>query len=371
MRTANTSEKKAILDGLIELFEQHRRWLLFFGTGTSCAMNRDFGMTALQEHLGKELSAEPEWARVDKELQAGKTLEQALEGTGSGLSNATKLKFRRVTGDFVAKVDHRFRDQILTRQTRFWVGTRLLITLIGRLPARSPRLSVITTNYDMLIEYACTASGLRWTTGFVGGLIRTWDWAAAQDSLIQSHVDRAGPRGVTPVKQLPRVELFKVHGSINRFVLGGDQIECDLWTEGAPDGVERDVAVPGSLKLEQCAVVNIPTISRALIAQNEAQAFAVIGYGFNDPHLHQKIMVRVREYKCPLVVITRGLDPSIIAELRKNRAPVWVLVAPRNADGTIDNSRTLVYRPEQVDPLVLDGEQLWDCDEFAKQILGG
>jgi len=373
MKTANTNEKKHILDGLIELFEQNRRWLLFFGTGTSCALDPRFGMSALQEHLGKELGADPEWARVDVALKAGKTLEQALEGTGAGLTSDIKVRFRKVTGDYVASIDRLFRDQLLTRQSSQWIGTRILKTLIGRLPARNPRLSVITSNYDMLIEYACSAHGLRWTTGFVGGLTRTWNWDAAQDSLLQSRVERDGIRGALFANRLPRVELFKVHGSINRFTMSGHQVECDLWTQGgsAPDDIERDVAVPGGQKFEQVAVGNMDTMSRAAIAQDEAQAFAVIGYGFNDPHLHHKILKRVRDQSCPLVVMTQDLNPTTIAELRKDGGKVWLLVAPRLAGGKNDNSKTMVYMPGQADPLVLDDERLWDCDTFAQKILGG
>lgn len=368
---APSNGKKAILDSLIELFEQNRRWLLFFGTGTSCALDPGFGMPSLQEYLSKELAAAPEWARVDAGLKAGKTLEQALDGTGVGLSPSIKTRFRQVTGDYVASIDRRFRDRLLTRQAPQWVGTRLLNTLVGRLPPRNPRLSVITSNYDMLIEYACSAHGLCYTTGFVGGLTRTWNWDAAQDGLLQSHVDRDGARGALQANRLPRVEIFKVHGSINRFTMNGRQVECDLWTECAPADVERDVAVPGDQKFEQVAVGNLDTMSRAARAQDEAQAFMVIGYGFNDPHLHQKIVARVRGQNCPLVVMTQDLDPATISELRKDDARVWVLVAPRLAGGKNDISRTMVYRPGQADPFVLDDERLWDCDVFAQRILGG
>ena len=371
MKLANINEKKAILDGLIELFEQNRRWLLFFGTGTSRNLDPRFGMPALKDHLGKEFAAEPEWARVDAGLKAGKTLEQALDGTGAGLAHATKARFRKVTGDYVASIDRLFRDRLLTRQVPQWVGTRLLKTLVGRLPARSPRLSVITSNYDMLIEYACSAHRLRYTTGFVGGLTRTWNWEAAQDGLLQSRVDRDSSRGALLANRLPRIELFKVHGSINRFNMDGCQVECDLWTEGVPVGVERDIAVPGGQKFEQVAVGNMDTLSRAARAQDEAQAFVAIGYGFNDPHLHQKILARVRGQNCPLVVMTQDLDPTMIDELRKDGARVWVLVAPRLAGGKNDDSKTMVYMPGQAVPLVLDDERLWDCDAFAEKILGG
>jgi hypothetical protein len=368
MKIANKDEKKAILDGLIGLFGQNRRWVLFFGTGTSCALDNRFGMPALQGHLSTELAAEPEWARVEAELKAGKTLEQAL--TGIGLSQATKAMFRQVTGDFVASIDRIFRDDLLMGRKQ-WVGTRLLKTLVCRLPARNPRLSVITSNYDMLIEYACSVQRIRWTTGFVGGLTRVWNWEMAQDGLNQCQVSRAGARSIVLTNPLPRVELFKVHGSINRFTVDSQQVECDLWTYGVPAGLERDVAVPGDLKYEQYAVSNMDTVSHAVRVEDEAPAFAVIGYGFNDPHLHQRILARVQKQDCPLVVMTLDLEEAEIARLREVGSRVWLLVASKLPGGESDVSRTVVYMPGHVYPYVLDGEQLWVCDSFAERILGG
>lgn len=327
-------------------------------------------MHALQKHLSKVFASEPEWKRVEAELRSGKTLEQALEGTGASLAPATKAKFQKVTGDFVASIDRSYRDRLLTGQVQ-WVGTRLVRTLIGRLPPRNPRLSIITSNYDMLIEYACSAHGLRWTTGFVGGLLRTWDWEAAQDSMLKFRTDREGSRNGLLANRLPRVELFKVHGSINRFAMENRQVECDLWTENPPDGVERELAVPGGLKFEQVVTGNMDIMSHAAQAQVEAQAFLVVGYGFNDLHLHRKLLARVQERNCPLVVLTQDLDPTRITELRKDCEHVWVLAAPRQDGGGNDNSSTVVYMPGQASPVTLKDERLWDCDEFTAKILGG
>jgi hypothetical protein len=368
MNTANNDEKKRILDGLIELFGHHRRWLLFFGTGTSCALDQRFGMPALQAHLSAELTGDPDWAKVEAELGAGKTLEAAL--TGVGVSPGTKAKFRQVTGEFVAGIDREFRDDLLLGK-REWVGARLMKTLVGRLPARNPRLSVITSNYDMLIEYACSFLRIRCTTGFAGGLTRGWNWKAVQDGLNQCRVSREGSRGMVLTSPLPRVELFKVHGSINRFTMVNQQIECDLWTNGPPSGLERDVAVPGDLKYEQYAINNMDTVSHAMRVENEASAFAMMGYGFNDPHLHQRIMSRVQTQDCPLVVLTMDLAPSEIATVRGMGSRVWFLVAPRVSGGGNDLSKTVVYMPGEPDGLVLDGEDLWNCDSFAEKILGG
>lgn len=49
MSSADMTDKKKVLTGLLELFENNRRWLLFFGTGTSMTLDLRFGMEALAE----------------------------------------------------------------------------------------------------------------------------------------------------------------------------------------------------------------------------------------------------------------------------------------------------------------------------------
>ncbi len=363
MKTASRSEKKAILEGLIDLFGQNRRWLLFFGTGTSCALDKRFGMPALAEHLKNVLGTEADWPQVASDLAAGRSLEQAL--TGVKLGQSTKVKIRDATGAYVARIDRSVRDDVILGRKQ-WVGSHLIRALVDRLPPRNPRLAVITANYDMLIEYACAAQGIRCTAGFLGELVRVWDWDGVQDSL--HHCRRS--RNVVRTNPLSRVELFKVHGSINRFTAANRQIECDLWTDAMPAGLERDVASPGDPKYEQYAF-NIDTVSRASQAEDEAMAFAIAGYGFHDAHLHRRILARVQKQDCPLLVMTLDLPDAEIGELRNLGKRVWILVAPRTESGSYDELRTLIYMPGKAHPLVLDNEQLWKCDYFAKRILGG
>ena len=363
------TEKKTVINGLMELFRNNRRWLLFFGTGTSCALDGDFGMAALAEYLRERLSGEPDWASVEQELKANASLEQALETISGQISRETESLFRKEIGDFVAEVDRRHRNKVLLGKDT-WIGSSLLKALADPLPRLNPRLSVVTSNYDMLIEYACSALGLRWTTGFARGLVRSWDWEAAQDRLIKRQVDRTGSRSKQYYVPQPRVELFKVHGSINRFKQDGREIECDLWAKEPPDGIDRDIAVPGTLKHKHSS--NDTTDMRGYVsrAERDAQAFLMAGYGFGDEHLHVPILERVRREKCPLVVLTLDLSDETITELRKDAAPVWILLAGRSAVGKFDEARTTAYIPERSEPITLD-TALWKCDAFAKKIMGG
>jgi len=294
-------------------------------------------------------------------------LEEAL--TGVGLHPATKKLIQKKAGDFVARIDRSVRNDVLLGKKR-WVGGRLLKALTDRLPPRNPRLPVVTANYDMLIEYACAFQSIRCTSGYLGDLIRVWNWEGVQDSLNQLRVSRNGSRTMKLTSPLPRVELFKVHGSINRFATSNGQVECDLWTDSVPADYERVIAAPGELKYEQYAG-NIETAALAKQAEGEAMAFVVIGYGFNDRHLHQQILDRVQQQDCPLLVLTLDLADAQIENLRKLGKRVWILIAPKLGAGKSNEARTAVYMPGTEDPFVLEGERIWSCDSFAEEILGG
>ena len=351
------------------LFSQNRRWLLFFGTGTSCALDKRLGMPALTEHLKEELGDAPGWLEIKAHIEAGKSLEQAL--TGVGLRDETKSRIQQATGAYIAKIDHEVRDDVLLGK-RWWVGERLVKALVQRLPPRNPRLPIVTANYDMLIEYACTYHGIRYTTGFSGEIIRTWNWGQAQDSLNQCRLSQQGARSMVLMDPLPRVELFKVHGSINRFlhISANRQIECDLWSEAVPAGLDRIIAAPGDQKYEQYASI-VETAANARQAEKEALALAVIGYAFNDPHLHEGILGRVRSQDSPLLILTLELGDDQVKKLLAMGKRVWILVASKSPTGDIDESRTLVYSPEIGAPVVLNNERLWDCHYFTQRILGG
>ena len=177
MKKRTINEKKAILDGLIELFNQNRRWLLFFGTGTSCAMDKRLGMPKLAEHLLAKLPLDAQgWPDVRSRLEGRHNLEQAL--TEVALPAITKSLIQREVGDYVAAIDRELRDDVLTGRTP-WVGGPLLNALGQRLPPVNPRLSVVTSNYDMLIEYSCARSGLRYTSGHVGEFLPLLELAAS------------------------------------------------------------------------------------------------------------------------------------------------------------------------------------------------
>ena len=66
------------------------------------------------------------------------------------------------------------------------------------------------------------------------------------------------------------------------------------------------IAPPGVAKTQEALKHHERLFGEALRAIDKATAFFVIGYGFRDKHIHQKILERVRDHECPLIVLTRG-----------------------------------------------------------------
>ena len=369
MKMASPKGKKTIFDGLIELLSQNRRWLLFVGTGASCELDRRLGMPELATHLMSKVPHDaPGWSMIRSRLESGQSLEKAL--TEAALLSKTKSLIQQETGDYVAGIDRELRDDVLTGR-KPWVGERLLNALGRRLPPVNPRLTVVTSNYDMLIEYSCAKNGIRYTSGHVGEIIRTWNWQQAQYDLTRVSGSNQRDKQVRTREPIPRVELYKVHGSINLFRDPKDsrQLECDIWVQEAPNGLERVVAAPGEQKFESYAN-NVDVAARAREAEAKAMGFLVIGYGFNDAHLHGVIYERVRRNDGSLLVLTRGLDARQIGELRALGKRVWILTASRDANGDIKESHTIIHCPLSESPVVIEDERLWSCDWFAKRILG-
>jgi len=362
---------KNIKESLLAVMRESRRWLLLVGTGVSVAMDAELGMPALARRL---LAAIPKntagWKPVAKRLEQGDDLETAL--TGINLTEFLQNEIARHTAAFVAQKDEALRDDVLTAK-KTWVGEPLLQQLMRGLSPTWPRLPVVTPNYDMLIEYACSKANIPYITGYHGGIMRRQDWSKARERLYRLNPVNIGGKRMDTITPIPCVELMKVHGSINLFRCNSDGVfaENDTWAAGCPADYTPMIAPPGDIKVQEALNFHDRLFGEAIQAIEKATAFFVIGYGFRDKHIHQKILERVRNHKCPLIILT--LDPS--AELNKLMTigkDVWVITGIQNqANGKTDRSGTCFANGNEKLSGDFDGVTLWQSDVFTEQILGG
>ncbi|MCD4653412.1 SIR2 family protein [bacterium] len=366
----NDERLKKIRESLLSVMREQHRWLLLVGTGPSVAMDSKLGMPALADHL---LNAIPKntdgWAPVAERLKKNIDLETALTNTNPSIELRNEIA--RKTSEFVAKVDAGLRDDILTGKKQ-WVAEPLLCQLMRGLSPTWPRLPVVTSNYDMLIEYFCSRVNIPYITGYHGGIIKRQDWSKARERLYRFDPVTIGGKRRDTIKSIPRVELMKVHGSINLFHHNLDDsfVENNLWITDYPKNYTPMIAPPGDIKNEELLNFHSCLFNEALRSIDKATAFFVIGYGFRDKHIHQKILDRVRNKECPLVILT--LDPSKELESLSVIKNVWVITGIRKtAEDDTDRLGTSFANIDKELCGYFDGVTLWQSDIFAKQILGG
>ncbi len=364
---------KNIKESLLAVMREPHRWLLLVGTGASIAMEPKLGMPALKDHLlkpGTIPEDTDDWIQVAEKLRRGIDLETAL--TEINLTKSLQNEIARHTAFFVSKKDAALRDDVLIGKKR-WVGEPLLRQLMQGLSPTWPRLPVVTPNYDMLIEYACSNARRPYITGYHGGIMRRYDWSITRERLYRLNPVAMGVKRRDIITPIACVELFKVHGSINLFRCNLDRtfIENDVWTAAYPTDYTPVIAPPGVTKTQVTLNFHDRLFSEALRAIDKATAFFVIGYGFKDEHIHQKILERVRYQECPLIVLT--LDPSTeLTPLPAIGKDVWVITGIQNqANGKTDQEGTRFANSNDELSGDFDGVRLWQSDVFSEQILGG
>ena len=367
--STNASDEQfdAIVAAMQQLLREHQRWLLLIGTGPSIAISHDMGMAALRDHLLADtgLSSLDGWGEIADRLNTAPDLEQALTGINPTAEIVAAIS--QSTGDFTAENDFCHRDAMLQDPALHWPCANLLRQLVNRLPRNAPRQAIVTPNYDMFIEYACSAMGIRYTTGRVGGVLRSGNWDTARDALFRTEqITERGRRRPLRVP-VPAVEIMKVHGSINMFRSpDGVLLESDVWAHNPPSGYERVLAAPGDLK-HGAVVNNRGPFHEADPAIEAASAFLVIGYGFNDPHIHSLVERRARS-GAPVILLTRDPTEALDA-LTAIAEHVWVLTADCDAGGTVDADRTRIVNQGYTDPLSIN-QKIWSADIFTSQIMG-
>jgi hypothetical protein len=86
----------------------------------------------------------------------------------------------------------------------------------------------------------------------------------------------------------------------------------------------------------------------------------MIGYGFNDDHIHEILVKRLKEDEKPGIIITKELSEKA-KELLSNCPNLWG-VRQKNSATVIQNG---------VNEYEISDIELWRIDEFIRVILGG
>uniref|UniRef100_UPI0013D37F8D SIR2 family protein n=1 Tax=Myxococcus vastator TaxID=2709664 RepID=UPI0013D37F8D len=162
----------------------------------------------------------------------------------------------------------------------------LLDRLLRSAPATHPELTVVTPNYDLLVEYSADLLNVPCLTGFTGGILRQWrpEIGFSPPKIL------GGPGQKSP--QIRRVRLIKPHGSTAWYQSTNEpNLIIEQFSTRTPHGNwNRCMIAPGPSKYAE-ALMNVCRDHMQLMdnAFKNAQFLVIVGYGFNDRHLEEHL----------------------------------------------------------------------------------
>ena len=321
--------------------------VLILGSGAS-APHGVRGMRELKDHLLDLLTplydTNDAWRQFVAALNETDDLEAALQRVQ--LPDDILASVTRATRSCILEDDSTVFERLALRQLALPL-TRLYKHLLR---STNHTLSVVTTNYDRLAEFAADSAKLAWYTGFSRGLLRFF-----------------GPRNVTRQRTATEnrtVEIWKVHGSVDWF-MDTDSIAVGLpYDDGFPSALTPLLVTPGSIKYEATHQEPFRTIiANADTAIANARSYLCIGYGFNDTHIQPKLVERVRDHTTPIVILTRTMRQPAKDFLGKCKK------APFLALEQVDTA-TRVYSSQSPDGYELPNCDLWQLDKFLDAVIG-
>lgn len=311
--------------------------LLLIGTGGTMPYGIS-GMSVLAKELISGLSSkyskDAAWKEFSSRLAKGIDLENALSGLQ--LSSDISRDIVDITWNLVSRDDINLMHDWIGRDKRPELGE-----VVNRFYKVNPQcVNIITTNYDRVIEYSCDQFKLPVNTFFAG-------------EYFKHYVEMDVP-------SRRKVNLLKVHGSLDWFYRDSSQVVSLPLQEKIPDGFRPSIVTPGVEKYER--VLKSPFRDMLHIADeliSKATGYLCIGYGFNDNQIQENIIGEIRAGK-PIAIWTKGLSKNAL-ELIRTASKCFIVV---EADED-DESKTRVIFPDSETIL---NEKIWDMNGLLQVI---
>lgn len=221
-----------------------------------------------------------------------------------------------------------------------------LVELIRKVLAPTPnKVSIVTTNYDRLAEYAADGAGATTVTGYEGSLIKKLELPS---SLLKTRRTRARERVV---------DIWKVHGSLDWFQApDGTSVALPL-ARTIPNNFQPLIIPPGKEKYSSTHDEPYRTIiAEADNAFVQAGAYLCVGYGFNDEHIQPKLLTQISKGK-PIVILARTMTPACKKHIVEAEVSKYLIFE------FADSTHTKVYGKGWEE--VYEG-QYWLLDNFMK-----
>lgn len=319
--------------------------LIILGSGASAAHGMS-GMGALAKHLVENtdtsvLSATEieAWGKFCQVLLDGVDLESALHQVA--VTKELTSRIINATWTLINSEDIQIFHNSLQNQAMFPLS-RLLRHMFR---SSLTKINIVTTNYDRLAEYACDQEGAHHYTGFSHGFFR----------------QRTAPNEITSTR---RVNIWKVHGSLDWFRSPLEDIVALSNTHGIPANYKPEIVTPGTQKYQTTHLEPYrSTIHNADLAINAANSFLCIGYGFNDEHIQPNIMAKCIRQNTPLTIITYALSDAARKLILDGKAQNYLAIERGATD-----EQSIVYSSLDKAPLIIE-KNLWSLENYLSLIM--
>lgn len=276
------------------------------------------------------------WHRIDGLLNTHGLEETLLqEKPTESVENA----IRHATAVFITTHEQAIIAEVIA-------GRKLRFTdYLEKFTLRGAGITVISTNYDRLIEISAEYRAARVDTQFIGRYLAMFSPGASKSTFI---------RGITKqgrAEYSPRVTVLKPHGCLSWYLVNGEPRSIPFAINA-----ERMIITPGANKF--AAGYEIP-FDQQRVSANEAidksPKYVIIGYGFADDHL-QTHLSREMQRK-PSIIFTHGLS-------QKAKDIIYTCSGVIGIECSGSGSRVITKSEE----VIFDTVNLWDIREMIKEV---
>ncbi len=338
-------------EALLKLLQDwtNRIPLIILGSGASVPFNLP-SMWVLGEHIKKTASFSD-----SKDIEQFEEFKEEFDRCGDLEKTLLSINVRpnvlnsivRTTWELISKHDLEAYTTIINKIYDFPLADLIRYFL----KASTKKVSIVTTNYDRIGEYAASIAGGLICTGFAQNYVGHFSNAMQSNN----QFNLFGYPG--------QVNIWKVHGSLDWFKSPiGDERQLPL-REKIPTDYIPSIVTPGLSKYFETHYEPYRTIFTQ--ADNEiefANGYLCIGYGFNDEHVQPKLINQIKVGKS-IIVITKTLSAKTKQLIIDNKCKNYILIEEGSKAGT-----TNVYTSLLGD-FVLDDTSFWQLNEYIKLII--
>ncbi|MBO6570833.1 MAG: SIR2 family protein [Balneola sp.] len=335
------------------IYKQLQAWtnnipLIILGSGASVPFDLP-SMWALGEHLKNSISF-----TVTEDQDQFEEFKDEFDKTGDLESTLTKLHLRPnvlakivdKTWELVNEYDLKAYEKFIDKENDFPLA-KLLSYLLD---TAGKKVSIITTNYDRLAEYATSLAKAIVCSGYSQNHIGHFSNNIQLNNL-------ASLKGFSG-----QVNIWKVHGSLDWFKSNEEEnIQLPI-RQSIPKNYRPLIVTPGLKKYSETHNEPYRTILTQADSEIEsANGFLCIGYGFNDIHVQPKLIAQIKSNK-PIIVIAKKLTPKAKQSIIDNKCQNYLLIEEANS------SDTKIYS-SKFNEFEIKDTSYWQLGEYLKLIL--